>query len=71
MMLAPSPYSQAADLVLSLGTLTAEARDRLTITPAVQAKRIGISLSTLTRLEAGSVPTRPTIVAVLRWLAVS
>lgn len=71
-LLAPPPnrFAVAADLILDLPAFTAAARTRMKITPAVQAKQIGISKSTLTRLEAGSSPNQATIVSVLRWLSI-
>lgn len=61
-------YLAAADLIEKLPKLSADARANAGVTAKVQAKQIGITLATLTRLEAGSVPTQKTVLAVLRWL---
>lgn len=67
---APKPdYAGAVNLIARLPADLAAARLRLGLTVAAQAKQIGVTTSTLSRLTTGSVPTQTTIVAGLRWLA--
>jgi len=74
MLLAPSsalnPYSSAATIVANLANEVKARRQARNLTVAQAATQIGVTVTTLTGLEAGTTnPTRTTIVAVLRWLA--
>lgn len=62
-------FAAAADTLVNLPQSVVTARTRLGLTAKAQATQIGIGADTLTRLEAGSVPTQTTILAILRWLA--
>ena len=66
----PKPdYATAATVVARMAADLAAARTRLHLTVAAQAKQIGVTTTTLTRLYGGSVPTQTTVLAGLRWLA--
>lgn len=65
----PNRFLDAIALINLLPTLTAQARTDRDTDIKGQAKDIGVTPATLTRFEAGSTPTKKTIVAVLTYLA--
>lgn len=65
----PNPYTATADRILNLPSEVAGVRARLGLTVAAQAKQIGVTKTTLTRLTPGSNPSQATILAALKWLS--
>lgn len=62
-------YASAALIVSRIGQDLAVKQKTLGLTTKTLAKQLGVTTTTTTRLLAGGVPTQPTILAALRWLA--
>jgi ribosome-binding protein aMBF1 (putative translation factor) len=64
----PTPYTELADVIANLPLLLREARRARGLSMRAAAASIGLSHSTITRIEAGEDCALSNAVAVLRWL---
>ena len=63
-----TPYSEMADVLSSLALLLREARRARGLSMRAAAKEIGVSFSTVHRIENGDDCVLSNAVAVFRWL---
>lgn len=64
----PTTYSELADVIANLPLLVREARRGRRLSQRGAAEQIGISFSTVSRMEAGEDCVLSNVIAVLRWL---
>lgn len=64
----PTPYAELADVIASLPLLLRETRRARRLSLRAAAKELGMSFSTVTRIEGGEDCALSNAVAVLRWL---
>ena len=64
----PTPYAELAEVIASLPLLLREARRARGLSLRAAARELGMSFSTVTRMEAGEDCALSNAVAVLRWL---
>ncbi|GIF14819.1 helix-turn-helix domain-containing protein [Actinoplanes teichomyceticus] len=64
----PTPYAELADIIASLPLLLREARRTRRLSLRAAAKELGMSFSTVSRIEAGDDCALSNAIAVLRWL---
>jgi ribosome-binding protein aMBF1 (putative translation factor) len=64
----PTPYAELADLIGSLPLLIREARRARQLSLRAAARELGVSFSTISRMENGEDCALSNAVAVLRWL---
>lgn len=64
----PTPYRELAEVIGQLPLLLREARRARGLSLRAAAREIGMSFSTVTRMEAGSDCELSNAVAVLQWL---
>lgn len=63
-----TPYAELADVIANLPVLLREARRARGLSLRAAAKELGMSFSTVTRMEEGNDCALANAVAVLRWL---
>jgi DNA-binding XRE family transcriptional regulator len=64
----PTPYAELSDLIAALPLLLREARRARRLSQRAAARELGISFSTISRIENGEDCVASHVVAVLRWL---
>jgi len=64
----PTPYRELADVIARLPLLLREARRARGLSMRAAAKELGMSFSTVYRMEEGNDCALSNAVAVLRWL---
>lgn len=64
----PTPYAELAEVIDRLPMLLREARRARGLSMRAAAKELGISFSTIPRIEAGQDCALSNAVAVMRWL---
>lgn len=64
----PTPYAEMAEVIARLPMLLREARRARGLSLRAAARQLGMSFSTVTRMEAGEDCALSNAVAVLRWL---
>jgi ribosome-binding protein aMBF1 (putative translation factor) len=64
----PTPYRELASVIASLPVLLREARRARGLSLRAAAKQLGMSFSTVTRIEAGEDCALSNATAVLKWL---
>jgi transcriptional regulator with XRE-family HTH domain len=65
---APTPYDELADVIANLPLILREARRARRRSLRAAAREIGVSFSTISRIESGEDAAGTSITAVLRWL---
>lgn len=63
-----TPYAELADVIANLPLLLREARRARGLSMRAAANQLGMSLATVSRMEAGNDCALSNAVAVLRWL---
>jgi transcriptional regulator with XRE-family HTH domain len=65
---APTSYAELANVLNALPMLTRETRRARQLTVRAAAVELDISAATVTRIEAGSIPSVDRITALLYWI---
>jgi transcriptional regulator with XRE-family HTH domain len=64
-----TPYGELAEVLANLPLLVRERRRQQRLSVRAAAEQIGISFSTISRMENGDDMNEASLAAVLRWLA--